>query len=229
MDGPLQFQGVLVDMDGVLIDTERVAERCWRAAELETGWPMPEGFYFTLIGQSMQRIRERLGSVMPADCDVPLFLETANRHYRCALQEEPLVVKEGARELLEELSARGVPVCLATSTFRELAGHKLHLAGLSNLIPHRVCGDEVEQSKPAPDIYLKAASRLGLPAACTLAIEDSGNGLLAALAAGCRVAHVPDLAPVPLEIQARADRIYRSLRVLAEALGRGELIFAPAP
>jgi HAD superfamily hydrolase (TIGR01509 family) len=222
---PLHLQGVIIDMDGVLLDTERVAEKCWRAAELETGFRMPEGFYFTLIGQAMPLIERRLIEVMDPACDIAAFLAVANRHYDHALTSEPVPVKEGAAELLAELATRNIPRCLATSTFRKLAAHKLESTGLSGYLPDRVCGDEVEHSKPAPDIYLKAAAKLGRKPSRLLAIEDSGNGLRAALDAGCVVAHVPDIAPVPLEIQTRADRIYRSLDEIRFAIDRGELLF----
>jgi HAD superfamily hydrolase (TIGR01509 family) len=226
MNAPLHLQGVIIDMDGVLLDTERVAERCWRAAEEETGFRMPEGFYFTLIGQAMPLIASRLAEVMDPACDIDAFLAVSDRHYSHALSSEAIPVKQGAVELLQLLSDRQIPRCLATSTFRELASHKLESSGLSSLLPERVCGDEVEHSKPAPDIYRKAAARIGLEPASLLAIEDSGNGLLSALEAGCVVAHVPDIAPVPIEIQARTNRVYRCLGELRGAIERAELVFA---
>jgi HAD superfamily hydrolase (TIGR01509 family) len=223
MRGTLGIHGLLLDMDGVLLDTERVAERCWRAAEEETGWRMPDGLYFTLIGQSMRRIEPRLREVMDPGCDVGAFLQAANRHYDAALTQDAIPVKPGARALLEHLSRQGIPVCLATSTFRALAERKLAGAGLGQWLPLRVCGDEVGHSKPAPDIYLEAARRIGFAPHQLLAVEDSENGLRAALDAGCRVAHVPDIAPVAEAVQARADRVYADLATLHRALLDGAI------
>ena len=93
MDAVLQVEGVLLDMDGLLLDTERVAERCWREAEEESGFPMPPGFYFTLIGQSMARIEERLHEVMDPACDVEAFLKVANRVYHDAIVRGAVPVK----------------------------------------------------------------------------------------------------------------------------------------
>lgn len=225
MNPALRLQGVLLDMDGVLLDTERVAEKCWQAAEMETGFRMPEGFYFTLIGQTMPLIERRLVEVMDPACDIAAFLAVASRHYNHAILDQPIPVKQGAARLLRMLSERAIPLCLATSTGRKLADHKLQSTGLAEFLPERVCGDEVDNSKPAPDIYLEAARRLGLAPTCLLAVEDSGNGMCAALEAGCMVAHVPDIAPVPLEIQRRAGRIYRSLDELCSAIDRAELVF----
>jgi HAD superfamily hydrolase (TIGR01509 family) len=226
MGETLTIRGLLLDMDGVLLDTERVAERCWRAAEEETGWRMPEGFYFTLIGQSMRRIEPRLRAVMAPDCDVAAFLQAANRHYDEALTRHAIPVKPGAPELLDYLSQQGVPVCLATSTFRPLAARKLDGAGLAGWLPVRVCGDEIARSKPAPDIYLEAARRIGFAPAELLAVEDSENGLRAALDAACRVAHVPDIAPVEEAVRRRVDRVYPDLGALLAALRRGEIRIA---
>lgn len=215
-------------MDGVLLDTERVAEGCWKAAEEETGWYMPEDFYHTLIGQSMKTIEPRLREVMHPECDIAAFLGVANRNYDEALTRHAIPVKDDARDFLLYLENRDIPVCLATSTYRRLAARKLEATGLGPLLPLRVCGDEVGNSKPAPDIYRTAADRLGLPPDRLVAVEDSANGLLSAWAAGCRVLHVPDIASVPMDIQAHADRIYRSLTEVRAAMERSELAFVTA-
>lgn len=219
----MKIEGLLLDMDGLLIDTERVAERCWAEAERETGFRMPHGFYFTLIGQSMGLIKDRLVPVMDPGCDIDAFIAAANRIYLKTLMEEKVPLKRGVVEFLEYLDRRRVPRCLATSTFSELCRHKLESTGLAQWIPLRVCGNEVEHSKPAPDIYLEAARRLGKPPARLLVLEDSENGLKAALAAGCKVAHVPDLGPVQLDVQMRVDRIYRGLPEVQAAMENGEI------
>ena len=219
----LSVKGLLLDMDGLLLDTERVSESCWAEAERETGFRMPEGFYFSLVGQSMRRIRERLVEVMDPACDIDVFLEAANRIYHDAILENPVPVKPGAETFLEFLARRQVPRCLATSTGTDLCRHKLQAAGLLQWLPLRVCGDQVEHSKPAPDIYLEAARLLGYPPADLLVLEDSENGLRAGMAAGCKVAHVPDIGPVGLDIQSRADRVYRGLPELQAAFERGEI------
>ena len=223
MESGLLVKGFLIDMDGLLLDTERVAEKCWEAAEAETGHRMPEGFYHTLIGQSMRACRQRLDEVMDPACDNDAFLAIASRHYYERLLSGEVPVKKGARGFLEYLAGREVPRCLATSTGADLCRRKLEAAELIRWLPERVCGDEVAHSKPAPDIYLQAAERIGLSPEDLLVIEDSENGLRAGLAAGCRVVHVPDLGPVRLEVQCQATRIYRDLEQLQAAMERGEI------
>jgi len=224
MELPLVIKGLLIDMDGLLLDTERVAEKCWQAAEEETGFQMPEGFYHTLIGQSMKACRERLEEVMDPRCDNDAFLAIASRIYHEKLLEGEVPVKKGAAEFLRYLAGRNIPRCLATSTGRELCRRKLEATDLLQWLPERVCGDDVDNSKPAPDIYLAAAARLGLEPADLLVIEDSENGLRAGLAAGCRVVHIPDMGVVHLAVQHRASRIYRDLVQLRTAFARGEIL-----
>jgi HAD superfamily hydrolase (TIGR01509 family) len=211
-------------MDGLLLDTETVSRRCWKGAEEETGFYMPEGFYFTLIGQSMRCIRVKLIEAMDPACDVDEFLKVASRIYTDALTNEPVPVKAGATELLQYLEINQIPRCLATSTGRDLCRHKLESSGLLKYLPLRVCGNDVTRSKPSPDIYLKAAELVGFPPQELLAVEDSQNGLISAKEAGCRTTHIPDLGPVDLSIQARADRIYRDLHEFRSALERDEIV-----
>lgn len=223
MEEPLSVKGLLIDMDGLLLDTERVAERCWCAAERETGFSMPPGFYYTLIGLSIPRIEERLAEVMDPACDTAQFIAVAKSLYAEALEQDRVPLKTGAAGFLQFLKEQGVPRCLATSTYSDLCHRKLVSCGLDTLLPLRVCGDQVVESKPAPEIYQRAAALLGYPPASLLALEDSGNGLCAALAAGCQVGHIPDLAPVDLALQARAHRIFRDLMEVQTAIRRGEI------
>lgn len=228
MDQTLHCRGLLLDMDGLLLDTERLAQRCWRAAEEETGKRLPDGYYFTLIGLSMRLSRQRLTAVFGNPEETEAFLRVVNGLYRQALESDCVPVKKGAADFLKWLQDNRVPVCLATSTGRDLASHKLEAAGLAPYLPLRVCGDEVARSKPDPEIYREAARRLGLPPEQLLAVEDSENGLRSALSAGCRVAHIPDLGHVSLCLQQQVDRVYRSLDDLREGFLRKELQVAAA-
>ena len=223
MDTALEISGFLIDMDGLLLDTERVSKLCWEKAEQETGFYMPEGFYFSLIGLSMSRIEQRLNEVMDPDCDVPAFLEVASRIYIDAVLNNVAPVKAGARDFLRYLAENEIPRCLATSTGSRLCQHKLDGCGLRRYLPNRVCGDEVANSKPSPDIYLAAERLLPLPPALLLVLEDSENGLIAGMEAGCHTAHVPDVGPVSLDLQSRADRVYRDLPEVLQSLKGGDI------
>jgi len=225
MSGVLSIRGFVFDMDGLLLDTERVALECWHAAEQDVSIPLPEGFYFSIIGQSIKRIEARLHGLVDDPERIRAYLDVANRNYQLALHEGEIPRKPGAERLLAWLREARVPVCLATSTHRALAEEKLTRAGLKAYLGKSVCGDEVRDSKPDPEIYLEAARRLGIDPSGLLAFEDSENGLRAALAAGLRTAHVPDIAPVSVDVQVRTDRIYPSLTAVLDAIKRGEFRF----
>lgn len=226
MDAPLEIRGFLLDMDGLLLDTERVAWECWNQTEQETGFSMPAGFYYSLIGQSMKRIETRLREVMDPACDIPQFLEVASRIYIDRVVNMVAPVKPHARKFLEYLDQKQIRRCLATSTGRELCQQKLKGCGLLDFLPLRVCGDEVVDSKPAPDIYLAAARQLNVHPSGLLVLEDSENGLVAGMQAGCRTAHIPDVGPVDIVVQARVDRVYRDLGEVLESVERGEIRIA---
>ena len=224
MEPIIRIKGLLIDMDGLLLDTERVAEKCWMTAEVETGFQMPPHFYHSMIGLSMRSCRLALESVMDPDCDLDDFVRIANREYHRALEADSVPVKPGAEAFLRYVSERGIPRCLATSTRGELCRHKLEVTGLLPYLPFRVCGDDVEHSKPAPDIYLKAAGKLGIACSDLLVLEDSENGMRAGLAAGCKVANVPDLGMVTVETQSQTIRVFRNLDSVLAAFERGEIL-----
>ena len=127
-----------------------------------------------------------------------------------------VAVKPGTRELLAYLKDNGIKTALASSTssasvLREIVG-----AGLEKYFDQIVCGDMVERSKPAPDIWLEALRRLGVDAADAAAIEDSFNGVRSAKAAGLYTIMVPDLVQPDDEIRALADQVFPSLKEVLE-------------
>lgn len=212
------FHGMLLDMDGTLLDTEHISHKAWRLAEKETQIELREGLLDEVVGLAMNRIiqtlKEALGSAHAAD----RLFQVAFRNYQRLLHDEPVPVKSGAESLLLWLDEARIPRCLASSSQRFLVDHKLHRSGLAGWIPQRVCGDEVDDSKPHPEIYELAAARLGLRPEDCLAIEDSANGILSATEAGCRVVHVPDMAPVDEGCMRRVWKRFDSLDELRSSL-----------
>ncbi|XP_017116753.1 probable pseudouridine-5'-phosphatase isoform X1 [Drosophila elegans] len=186
----------IFDMDGLLLDTERIYEEVTRQIAASFGRPYPEAVRFRVMGTTEQRSAE----IAITECQLPIsrtdFLKRYTKMCHERLHNVPLL--EGAERLLRHLHASKVPFCLATSSGADMVELKTNQhRELFGLFDHKVCGStdkEVANGKPAPDIFLVAASRFGVPpaAADCLVFEDSPNGVTAANSAGMQVVMVPD-------------------------------------
>lgn len=214
----IEFEGVLFDMDGLLLDTERLSHSAWRYAEQATGQALPQGFLDSVIGLAMSRLMPLLIDTLGTRGAAEKFFDVAFRRYQEVLHDEPVPCKGGALEVLHWLENGNIPRCLASSSQRFLVDHKLKSSGLDLWLPLRVCGDEVVDSKPHPEIYRKAAAKIGLAPERCLALEDSPNGILSASSAGCRVVHIPDIAPLTDIARSGIWKTYSSLFALRKDL-----------
>ena len=192
-DQPPRFSAVIFDMDGLLLDTERIALETFGQAcrELQIG-DHPEVF-FRCLGTSHIRAREFIREGMQGKVDHDIFWNEWDRHYKAAHASQPVPLKPGVTPLLTMLASRQLPMAVATSTRSADALQKLESAGIVGHFTAIIGGEQVEDGKPHPAIYLKAARTLGVNPADCLALEDSDNGVRAAVAAGMTVIQVPDL------------------------------------
>src|SRR4051794_41072210 len=175
----IPYAAVVFDLDGTLINTEATYRRAFLAAAAEFNLRLPPGFYESLVGiASCERgplLRHEFGASFPVDA----FLAAYYSH-RAALMPARVPVRAGAMSLLRQLRR---PKAVATSASRPTALAHLARAGLSGHFAHVVTRDDVAHGKPAPDSFLRAAELLQVPPDACLAVEDSANGVLAALAA----------------------------------------------
>ncbi|MBX3591389.1 MAG: HAD family phosphatase [Burkholderiaceae bacterium] len=211
-------RAVVFDLDGLMVDTERIALECWIEAAGTFGWEITRETCLALVGldsrESRQALLDRMGGSFPMS-------EVSARgrvRYLERLRGEGVQVKPGLVELLDWLAARAVPVAVATSTQQELALEKLALAGLRERFETIVGGDQVPRGKPAPDVYREAIARIGAEPAHCIALEDSEIGLRAAHAAGATCIVVPDLMPPSPAYEPLAHAIVPSLREARELL-----------
>lgn len=216
-------EAALFDMDGLLFDTERLYLEAMREAAAAMGREMSLAFCHSMVGvpalECNAMIQEHYG---------PEFsVEELRSHYRPIIQDrlkERIPVKPGAVELLDFLKAQGLPTALATSALRSVAEHHLERAGLRNHFTAISTRDDVVHPKPAPDIYLDAARRLGVAPQRCVAFEDSGIGLTAAHAAGCMAFMVPDMLQPAPEIRTKCvdvlPDLHAALPVLRSSLSR---------
>jgi HAD superfamily hydrolase (TIGR01509 family) len=212
------IEAVVFDLDGVLLDSEQLWDAAREQLAKEQGGRWHDRAQRDMMGMSSREwsryMHETIGLPEPPDEINREVVERLATGYR-----ERLPAIEGAREAVERLAARW-PLGLASSSNRELIDLALELLGVSDLFKATVSSEEVARGKPAPDVYLEAARRLGVDPARAAAIEDSQNGILAAKAAGMRVIAIPNRHFPPGEEALReADVVLGSLAELtAEAV-----------
>ncbi|MDR2738344.1 MAG: HAD family phosphatase [Treponema sp.] len=212
-------RAVIFDMDGLMLDTERPALSSWIKAAGMLGWELPEAVMLQTIGRDEESCRQIVvdycGPGFPYgkvwDVMQKLTVEQADA--------EGLSHRPGLLVLLDHLSRLRLPLGVATSTVGEIARWKLEKAGILERFSVLVCGDEVKRGKPAPDIFLLAAERLGQTPQNCIGFEDSPAGLAALHAAGIPSVFVKDLVEPPKEILCRVWRRYGDLSETVELFG----------
>ncbi len=184
---------VIFDMDGLMLDTEKIYQLAWHQAANQLGYTIQADLFSRLVGLRTEDcealILDALGASFPLDEFhrrwMELWTEEAER--------SGIDMKPGILALLDRLDALGIPKAIATSSTRPEADRSLRLASLDTRFSIVVTGDDVDQGKPAPDIFLEAARRLAVPPGQCIAFEDSSAGAIAAAAADMTVYIVPDL------------------------------------
>jgi HAD superfamily hydrolase (TIGR01509 family) len=207
------IEAVVFDLDGLLLDTEQVWDEVREALTRERGGRWHEGAQADMMGMSSTEwsryMHDELGLSEPAEEINRLVVERMQERYRGGL---PLI--EGAVEAVRRIGAHW-PLGLASSSNRPLIDLVLAEMGVADLFRATVSSEEVERGKPAPDVYVEAARRLGVRTQDAVAIEDSANGIRSAKAAGMRVIAIPNPHfPPPEDVLAKADVVLDSLAEL---------------
>ncbi|WP_417869092.1 HAD family hydrolase [Vibrio furnissii] len=214
----MNFQAAIFDMDGLLLDTERVCIEIFEQACQAVGVPFLRDLYLSVIGRNAAGIEATLRAGYGPDLDYMRLHNEWRTRYNAVVKHQAIPVKQGVIELLEWLKAEHIPTAVATSTQRDVASIKLRLSGLDRYFDAVATGCEVSQGKPHPEIYLLAASRLDVAPAQCLAFEDSNNGVRSAVAAKMIAYQIPDLVMPSDDVVALGHRIRPTLSDVLEEL-----------
>ena len=203
------IEAVIFDLDGVLLDSEQLWDQAREQLAEERGGRWHANAQRDMMGMSSPEWSRYMHDVIGLP-EPPEEISREVVERLATLYRERLPVVPGAREAVGRLAARW-PLGLASSSNRELIDLALELLGVKHLFKATVSSEEVARGKPAPDVYLEAARRLGIDPTHAAAIEDSENGIRAAKAAGMRVIAIPNRHfPPPDEALAQAHVVLES-------------------
>lgn len=190
------MKGVIFDWDGVVIDSSAQHERSWEILSEEISKPLPEGHFKKGFGKKNEVIIPGILEWANDPAEIRRLADRKEEIYRELVRQSGVQILPGARELLEALSREGIPRAIGSSTPRKNLEAIFAATGLGKLFDAVVCGDDVENGKPAPDVFLLAAQKLTLVPADCLVIEDALAGIEAARRAGIPVLAVATTNPL---------------------------------
>ena len=188
-----EYSAVLFDMDGLMLDTERIYYRAQQDAASQLGYKASDELMVSFVGLSAETCELSMAEAAGERFSISEFHDLWTRLWRGYILSDGIPLKNGLLELLNWLADKDVPRAVVTSSLAYEANLSLSVTGIDNYFDHVVSGDDVEQMKPAPDIYLLAAQRIGVDPEKCIALEDSDAGILSSTAAGMRALMIPDL------------------------------------
>ncbi len=186
------IKGILFDMDGVVLDTEKLYTRFWQEAAQYFGYPMTKEQALGMRSLNRGAGVAKMQSYFGENVDYEAIRNKRMELMDAFVEKEGVEIKPGIHELLAFLDEKGIKRAIATSSPLERTKLYLSSVGLADRFDALVSGYMVEKGKPEPDIYLYAASRLELKPEECMVLEDSPTGIIAAYRAGCVPVMVPD-------------------------------------
>jgi HAD superfamily hydrolase (TIGR01509 family) len=191
----LELQGVLFDMDGLLVDSEPLWFEVESSVMARLGGSWSATDQEQLVGGSLQRTLDYLLAKATRPVDRQIVARWMVDGMVHLITTRTLPVMPGARKLLAEVAGAGLPYALVTSSERAVMEAVLSRLGVS--FPVTVCGEDVSKLKPDPEPYLLGTAKLGARPRSCVVLEDSPNGVAAGEAAGCAMVAVPSIVPIP--------------------------------
>ena len=212
------IKAAIFDMDGLMFDTERLVYNNWQQMLDEAGYDYNIEMFKQTVGKRKKEVHLYYLSQYGDDFPYWEFADKGKARYVEIIKAKGIPVKKGLYNILEVCRKKGMKTALATSTSHATAVLNLESAGVLGYFDALVCGEDVTNGKPHPEVFLTAAYRLGVPPEDCAAFEDSINGIKAAYAAGMTTFMVPDLIPPTEEIKPMITHLCRDLDEAAAVL-----------
>lgn len=211
---------VIFDMDGTIFDSERLVLDCWEKIGEKYGFQGIREVFIKCIGTNKVRTKEIVYEAYGDSFPYDEFSKESSVLFHEIVDREGLPVKKGTREILDFLRENHIPLSVASSTRVAVVTEELKQAGLYGFFQVVMGGDQLQNSKPAPDIYLMTCERMGVAPSAAYAIEDSYNGIRSAYSAGMKPIMVPDILPATDEMRTMSVAVLEDLLQVKEYLCR---------
>lgn len=205
------IKAIIFDMDGLMIDSERVTFECYQERLKDMNLTMDEKFYKTLLGKPIKGIYQRFYDVYGNDFPIENVIQDVHQLMAERFETEGVPVKKGLVELLHYLKDNNYKTIVATSSNRDRVDKILAQAKITEFFDDSICGDEVTKGKPNPEVFLKSCQKLGVNVDEAIVLEDSEAGIQAAYSGNIDVICIPDMKYPEQEFEKMTTKILDSL------------------
>lgn len=212
------IQAIIFDMDGVIFDTERLYLNTWTMVFERYGYKITKEVYTSVMGRGRKNVINTFLRKYGEDLPIEEMYKEKDYELNKLIENNQVDIKYGVYEVLEFLKENGYKVALATSAKRDRAMKHLTYAKIIDKFDAIICGEDVINSKPNPEIFLKAADALNVKRENCIVIEDSESGVKAGYSAGMKVIHIPDLKELDYKTKRYAYRILSDLTEVIQYL-----------
>lgn len=210
------IRAVIFDMDGTLLDSERIGIKAWQYVIDKYSLPFDLSLPYRSIGLNYHSMKTLFLSELGEDYPFDKYWGYAKQYFAEYEDKNGIPVKPGFDELCTYLKANKVGMYVATSTYHSSAAKELEHSGILGYFDGIIGGDEITRGKPDPEIFITAAEKTGFDKSECLIVEDSSNGLRAGIASGIRTVFIKDIVDVPSEI---ADKVFARCDDLSGVIG----------
>lgn len=216
------MQGAIFDMDGLMFDTEKIYRNVWDHLPVEFGFDVCPGLGEAVCGTSGEDLKRIVRAHIPG-IDADAFMDAGYDKVHDTVMAVQPDEKIGVHEIIRYLKGRGLRLAVASGSPQEIIELNLKRAGLTELFDAVISGFSVPHGKPAPDIFLESAKRIGCDPKECYVFEDGANGIRAGAAAGCVTVMIPDLTAPDEELRNLCAAVFESLLDAMSAIAENRI------